>query len=63
MGIHQAVYAVGMFTGPWIGGILADAVGIRGMFAIVAAFSVAAPSAFMTLQRSFAHGAEHPVSN
>ena len=46
MGIHQAVYAVGMFTGPWIGGILADAVGIRGMFAIVAAFSVAAPSAF-----------------
>ncbi len=44
MGIHQAVYAVGMFTGPWIGGILADAVGIRGMIAIVAGFSLAAPS-------------------
>jgi MFS family permease len=54
MGIHQAVYAVGMFTGPWIGGIIADAVGIRGMFAIVAAFSVTAPSAFLTLQRPFA---------
>jgi len=54
MGIHQAVYAVGMFTGPWIGGIIADAAGIRGMFAIVAAFSVAAPSAFMTLHRTFA---------
>ncbi len=53
MGIHQAVYAIGMFTGPWIGGILADAVGIRGMFAIVAVFSVAAPSAFMTLHRNF----------
>ncbi len=57
MGIHQAVYAVGMFTGPWIGGILADAVGIRGMFAIVAAFSLAAPSAFMMLHRGFAPAA------
>ena len=54
MGIHQAVYAIGMFAGPWIGGILADAVGIRGMFAIVAVFSVAAPSAFITLYRGFA---------
>lgn len=60
MGIHQAVYAVGMFTGPWIGGVLADAVGIRGMFAIVAAFSLAAPSAFMTLQRSYAPAARAP---
>jgi predicted MFS family arabinose efflux permease len=51
MGIHQAVYAVGMFTGPWIGGILADAVGIRAMFAIVAAFSLVAPSALIALYR------------
>jgi len=36
MGLHQAVYAIGMFTGPWIGGILADAVGIRWMFAAIA---------------------------
>ncbi len=49
MGIHQAVYAVGMFSGPWTGGVLADAVGIRAMFAIVAVFSLAAPSAFITL--------------
>ena len=49
MGIHQAVYAVGMFTGPWIGGVLADAVGIRSMFAIVAAFSLAAPSVLISL--------------
>jgi len=32
MGLHQAVYALGMFGGPWLGGILSDAVGIRGMF-------------------------------
>jgi len=55
MGIHQAVYAVGMFTGPWIGGVLADAVGIRGMFAIVAAFSLVAPSVLMSRYR-FAPG-------
>jgi predicted MFS family arabinose efflux permease len=51
MGIHQAVYAVGMFTGPWIGGVLADAVGIRAMFAIIAAFTLVAPSALISLNR------------
>jgi MFS family permease len=42
MGIHQAVYAVGMFAGPWIGGVLADAVGMRPMFGITAGFCLAA---------------------
>ena len=51
MGIHQAVYAIGMFTGPWIGGVIADALGIRAMFAIVAVFSLVAPSAFIALNR------------
>lgn len=32
MGLHQAVYAIGMFGGPWLSGILADAMGIRPMF-------------------------------
>jgi MFS family permease len=36
MGLHQAVYAVGMFTGPWLSGLLADAVGIRPMFGLTA---------------------------
>ena len=36
MGLHQSVYAVGMFSGPWISGILADRVGIRPMLAITA---------------------------
>jgi len=32
MGLHQAVYAIGMFSGPWLSGILADAMGLRPMF-------------------------------
>lgn len=36
MGLHQSVYAIGMFTGPWICGILADLVGIRSTFGITA---------------------------
>ena len=42
MGTHQSIYAVGMFTGPWVGGIIADAVGIRVMFGIVAGAALAA---------------------
>ncbi len=38
MGIHQSVYAIGMFTGPWIGGIIAEASGIRIMFGAAAGF-------------------------
>jgi MFS transporter, DHA1 family, multidrug resistance protein len=32
MGVYQSVYAVGMFTGPWLSGLLADAFGIQEMF-------------------------------
>ena len=42
MGIHQAIYALGMFSGPWVGGILADALGMRPMFAVMAGTCVAA---------------------
>jgi DHA1 family multidrug resistance protein-like MFS transporter len=34
MGIHQSLYAVGMWTGPWLAGIVADLLGIRKMFMI-----------------------------
>ncbi|MBN1979031.1 MAG: MFS transporter [Anaerolineae bacterium] len=37
MGLHQAVYAVGMFTGPWLSGLLADEVGIPPMYWATAA--------------------------
>jgi len=34
MGFHQTVYAVGMFTGPFLCGILSDLFGIQNMFLI-----------------------------
>ena len=34
MGLHQSVYAAGMFAGPWVSGILAQAVGLRPMLFI-----------------------------
>lgn len=37
MGLHQAIYAVGMFAGPALSGTLASAVGLRPMFAFTAA--------------------------
>jgi MFS family permease len=36
MGLFQSVYAVGMFAGPWLSGILADAITIQPMFAATA---------------------------
>jgi MFS family permease len=35
MGLFQAVYAIGMFTGPWLSGVLADAIGLQPMFGVV----------------------------
>jgi MFS family permease len=36
MGLHQAVYATGMFAGPALTGVLADAMGIPAVFALTA---------------------------
>jgi MFS family permease len=33
MGLHQAVYGIGMFIGPWIGGRIAEWMGLQPMFA------------------------------
>ncbi|MEJ2209061.1 MAG: MFS transporter [Anaerolineae bacterium] len=49
MGLHQAVYAVGMFAGPWLSGILADAVGLRPMLGITAAGCLALSLALIRL--------------
>ncbi len=46
MGLHQAVYAIGMFAGPWLSGLLADATGIRPMFGMTA-FACLAISVFL----------------
>lgn len=37
MGLHQSVYSIGIFTGPWLSGILSDAFGMPAMFAVTAA--------------------------
>jgi MFS family permease len=36
MGFHQAVYAIGMFAGPALSGVLAEAMGMRPMFGVTA---------------------------
>ena len=51
MGIHQSVYALGMFAGPWIGGILSDYLGIRWTFAAVAVFCVVTAYPLIYLRR------------
>ena len=35
-GLHQAAYAIGMFGGPWLSGMLASALGIRPTFGVTA---------------------------
>ncbi|HEX7597224.1 MAG TPA: MFS transporter [Polyangia bacterium] len=36
MGLHQAVYGIGMFAGPWLSGLLATPLGIQPMFGATA---------------------------
>ncbi len=36
MGLHQSIYAIGMFVGPAVSGGIADAIGIQPMFAVTA---------------------------
>ncbi|NPV75307.1 MAG: MFS transporter [Anaerolineae bacterium] len=36
MGLHQSIYSIGIFAGPWLGGILANQMGIQLMFGLTA---------------------------
>jgi len=38
LGFHQSLYSLGIFIGPWIGGVLADYFGINVMFGIISCF-------------------------
>jgi MFS family permease len=40
MGVHQSVYSIGMFAGPWLSGILAASMGLKPMFAVTAIASL-----------------------
>ena len=59
MGIHQSVYAVGMFAGPWLGGIIANSVGLPTMFALSAAFTLSASYILLAVYRR--HGRRRPT--
>lgn len=41
MSLHQAIYAIGMFVGPAISGVLADHIGLQPMFGVTAFASLA----------------------
>lgn len=49
MGLHQSIYAIGMFTGPWLSGLLAEAVGLRSMFGVTAGVTLVAAIALIRL--------------
>ena len=49
MGLHQAVYAVGMFAGPWLSGLLANALGLRPMFVLTAVACLVVPPILIRL--------------
>ncbi len=40
MGVFQAIYAIGMFLGPAVSGVLADLLGLAGVFMLIAALSI-----------------------
>ena len=56
MGIHQSVYAIGMFVGPWLGGLIAEAAGIRVMFGITAAFILVVSLALIAVYAKIRRG-------
>jgi len=41
MGLHQAIYAIGMFVGPALSGVVADHIGLQPMFGITAVVMLA----------------------
>ncbi len=52
MGVYQAIYAIGMFTGPMTAGAFADAFGLSGAFIMSGTVSViAAVAALILLER------------
>jgi MFS family permease len=49
MGIHQSIYALGMWTGPWLTGMIADWTGIRNSFLINGGFYLVVVYVFIFL--------------
>ena len=40
MGIFQSIYALGMFAGPATAGLIADAIGLAGLFFVISLFPI-----------------------
>jgi MFS family permease len=53
MGLHQSVYAIGMFTGPSLSGVLANHFGIQSMFAGTAVFCLVLGLVGLRLLKAF----------
>lgn len=51
-GLHQSLYAIGMFAGPWISGMIANRLGISPMFAITGVVIMTLGFTLTRLQRS-----------
>ena len=49
MGVYQAIYAIGMFTGPITAGVIADTFALSGAFIIAGTISVVAGLAALNL--------------
>jgi len=63
MGLHQSVYAAGIFIGPWASGALAEALGIRPMFAVTAAMVlVFGTGGAIVMSRRPSSAMEHPAA-
>lgn len=54
MGVHQSVYAIGMFAGPWLCGILAKSLGLPLMFVVTAlgTLAVGAPGVLWATRKA-----------
>jgi DHA1 family multidrug resistance protein-like MFS transporter len=62
MGLHQSIYAAGIFIGPWASGALAETLGIRPMFGLTAALVlVLGTSGAIVLSRRPSPRGEHPA--
>ncbi len=51
MGLFQSVYALGMFAGPWVSGLLAQSLGLQATFILTAVLCLAAGLAGVLVQR------------
>ena len=55
MGLHQSIYSIGMFVGPWLGGLLSVHFGIQSMFLFIAVLCAGAGIAINYVYQTVIH--------